>query len=139
MQYGDHVVRSLGTLLWKRPPWCWLYPFKLRERDPLAVRKKKLATILPVEIHSHYPQPRPAWLWTARSRKDARGHRRADNLRRCVRTTSPLADAIDRLDASRGDADAASLAAQVAAVWSMVSDIDPELARRALGYARPPD
>jgi hypothetical protein len=50
-----------------------------------------------------------------------------------------LADAIDRLDANRGDADAASLAAQVAAVWSMVSDIDPELARRALAYDRPPD
>jgi hypothetical protein len=50
-----------------------------------------------------------------------------------------LADAIDRLDASRADADAASLAAQIAAVWSMVSDIDPELARRALGYARPPE
>jgi hypothetical protein len=50
-----------------------------------------------------------------------------------------LAEAIDRLDASRADADAASLAAQVAAVWSMVSDIDPELARRALGYARPSD
>jgi hypothetical protein len=50
-----------------------------------------------------------------------------------------LADAIDRLDASRGDGDTASLAAQVAAVWSMVSDIDPDLARRALGYARPPD
>ncbi len=50
-----------------------------------------------------------------------------------------LAAAIDRLDANRGDGDAASLAAQVAAVWSMVSEIDPELARRALGYARPPD
>jgi hypothetical protein len=50
-----------------------------------------------------------------------------------------LAEAIDRLDANRADADAASLAAQVAAVWSMVSDIDPELARRALGYSRPPD
>jgi hypothetical protein len=54
-----------------------------------------------------------------------------------------LADAIDRLEASRAEADAdtdaASLAAQVAAVWSMVSDIDPELARRALGYARPPE
>src|ERR1700689_4338053 len=45
----------------------------------------------------------------------------------------------DRLDASRADADAASLAAQVAAVWSMVSDIDPELARRASRYAQPPD
>jgi hypothetical protein len=50
-----------------------------------------------------------------------------------------LADAIDRLDASRADADTASLAAQVAAVWSMVSDIDPELARRASRYAQPPD
>jgi hypothetical protein len=50
-----------------------------------------------------------------------------------------LADAIDRLDASRADADTASLAAQVAAVWSMVTDIDPELARRASRYAQPPD
>jgi hypothetical protein len=50
-----------------------------------------------------------------------------------------VAEAIDRLEADRGNADAADLEARVAAVWSMVSAIDPELARLASGYARPAD
>jgi hypothetical protein len=49
-----------------------------------------------------------------------------------------VAEAIDRLEADRADADGTALAARVAAVWSMVRDMDPELARLASGYARPP-
>jgi hypothetical protein len=48
-------------------------------------------------------------------------------------------EAIDRLEAdlqntSRHGTDAADLEARVAAVWSMVTEIDPELARLASGY-----
>jgi hypothetical protein len=55
-----------------------------------------------------------------------------------------VAEAIDQLEADRGVTDAADLEARVAAIWSMVSDIDPELARLVSGYrnlrrrARPP-
>jgi hypothetical protein len=52
-----------------------------------------------------------------------------------------VAEAIDRLEADRQNADtdagAADLEARVAAVWSMVSEIDPELARLASGYDKP--
>ena len=49
-----------------------------------------------------------------------------------------MAEAIDQLEADRGNADAADLEARVAAVWSMVSEIDPELARLASRYATAP-
>ena len=48
-----------------------------------------------------------------------------------------VAEAIERLEADRGNADAADLEARVAAVWAMVSEIDPELARLASGYEKP--
>jgi hypothetical protein len=48
-----------------------------------------------------------------------------------------VAEAIDRLEADRGNTDAADLEARVAAVWLMVSEIDPELARLASGYEKP--
>ena len=48
-----------------------------------------------------------------------------------------VAEAIDRLEADRQNADAADLAARIAAVWSMVTEIDPELARLASGYHEP--
>jgi hypothetical protein len=48
-----------------------------------------------------------------------------------------VAEAIDRLEADRRNTDAAGLEARVAAVWSMVSEIDPELARLASGYDGP--
>jgi len=48
-----------------------------------------------------------------------------------------VAEAIERLEADRGNADAADLEARVAAVWSMVSEIDPEVARLASGYNKP--
>ena len=48
-----------------------------------------------------------------------------------------VAEAIDQLEAERGDTDAADLEARVAAVWSMVSEIDPELARLVSRYEGP--
>ena len=49
-----------------------------------------------------------------------------------------VAEAIDQLDADRNSADSAALAARIAAVWAMVREIDPELARLASRYADPP-
>ena len=49
-----------------------------------------------------------------------------------------MAEAIDQLDADRKSADSATLAARIAAVWAMVREIDPELARLASRYADPP-
>ncbi len=48
-----------------------------------------------------------------------------------------VAEAIDRLDADRKSADPAQMAAQIAAIWAMVTEIDPELARLASGYTNP--
>jgi len=74
----------------------------------------------------------------------------------CLRTEVPLGyhssvcsntgDAVDRLAAAidqlasdaRGDANDPGLAARVAGLWQMVSDLDPELARRTRGYTAPP-
>jgi hypothetical protein len=50
-----------------------------------------------------------------------------------------VAEAIDRLEADRGNTDAADLQTRIAAVWSMVSEINPELARLASGYGKPID
>ena len=49
-----------------------------------------------------------------------------------------VAEASDQLDADRKSADSAVLAARVAAVWAMVGEINPELARLASRYADPP-
>jgi hypothetical protein len=49
-----------------------------------------------------------------------------------------VAEAIDQLDADRKSSDSAVLAARVAAVWAMVGEINPELARLASRYADPP-
>ena len=46
-----------------------------------------------------------------------------------------VAEAIDQLDADRKSADPSRLQAQIAAIWAMVGEIDPELARLASGYA----
>jgi hypothetical protein len=48
-----------------------------------------------------------------------------------------VAEAIEQLDASRRTADSADLEAQVAAVWALVGEMDPELARVASRYASP--
>ena len=50
-----------------------------------------------------------------------------------------MTEAIDQLEADRAQAGAADLEARVAAVWSMVGEIDPDLARRASGYGQPAD
>lgn len=50
-----------------------------------------------------------------------------------------VAEAIDQLDADRKRADSSGLEAQIAAVWAMVSEIDPELARLVSRYADPRD
>jgi hypothetical protein len=50
-----------------------------------------------------------------------------------------VAQAIDQLDAARKSADSAGLEARIAAVWAMVREIDPELARLASRYATPAD
>jgi hypothetical protein len=49
-----------------------------------------------------------------------------------------VADAIEQLDADRKSADLAALEARIAAVWAMVREIDPELARLTSKYANPP-
>jgi hypothetical protein len=48
-----------------------------------------------------------------------------------------LLEAIDQLEADRAEADSADLEARIAAVWSMVGELDPELARLASCYHRP--
>jgi hypothetical protein len=61
---------------------------------------------------------------------------------------STTGDAIDRIAAAidqlasdvrapRGTAGEGELTMRVAAIWGMVSDLDPELARRAQRYAAP--
>jgi len=50
-----------------------------------------------------------------------------------------VAEAIDQLDADRKRADSSGLEARIAALWAMVREIDPELARLASGYANPRD
>ena len=50
-----------------------------------------------------------------------------------------VAEAIDQLDADRRSADSAILAARIAAVWAMVREIDPQLARLVSKYANPSD
>ena len=46
-----------------------------------------------------------------------------------------VAEAIDQLDADRKSADSAALTARIAAVWAMVREIDPQLARLVAKYA----
>jgi hypothetical protein len=48
-----------------------------------------------------------------------------------------VAEAIDQLDADRKSADPSMLEAQVAAIWAMVGEIDPEVARLVCGYVNP--
>jgi hypothetical protein len=50
-----------------------------------------------------------------------------------------VAEAIDQLDADRKSADSSGLEGQVAAIWAMVREMDPELARLASGYTSPAD
>ncbi len=50
-----------------------------------------------------------------------------------------LTRAIDDLASlNAGTLTAAELAGRVASIWMLVGDLDPDLARRAAGYAAPP-
>ncbi len=96
-----------------------------------------------------------------------RGHAETPHVGRAAVTTGPLnkprlsiqagyhstvcsntGDAIDRIRAAidqlardardaRGEASESELTARVAALWQMVSELDPELARRAQRYTGP--
>jgi hypothetical protein len=48
-----------------------------------------------------------------------------------------VTEAIDELDAMRHGTDAVDLEAEVAAVWALVGEMNPELAKLALRYANP--
>lgn len=51
-----------------------------------------------------------------------------------------LAEAIDQLASdAQGATSGRELAARVAELWLMVSDLDPEMARRSQGYTKPAD
>ena len=50
-----------------------------------------------------------------------------------------VAEAINKLEADHKSGDTSGLEEQVAAVWAMVRDIDPELARLISGYIRQAD
>jgi hypothetical protein len=50
-----------------------------------------------------------------------------------------VVEAIDQVDADRQSADSAALAARIAAIWAMIREIDPELARLTSKYANPSD
>jgi hypothetical protein len=107
----------------------------------LLCGRKTSAAIFWPEIHSRYPQQCGYKLWIAAAVKRTRG-RRPDCYPSMVCSSDRLAlrrlmEAIDQLEADRAVADPADLEARIAAVWSMVSEIDPELARLASGYRRP--
>jgi hypothetical protein len=92
-------------------------------------------------IHSRYPQWGGGELWIAAVRK--RLHRAGSDCYDSTMCSSDggalqrVAEAIDRLEADRANTDAADLTARIAAVWSMVTEMDPELARLASGYDKP--
>jgi hypothetical protein len=93
------------------------------------------------KIHRHYPQW-PTWPALDRACAEAPAHGPAACYDSTVCSTEGdalrrVAEAIDRLEADRQNTDPADLAARVAALWSMVSRIDPELARLASGYTKP--
>ena len=48
-----------------------------------------------------------------------------------------LAEAIDQLEADRKSAGSSDLEARIAALWAMVREIDPQLARLVSKYANP--
>ena len=81
---------------------------------------------------------------------------RADRLRPAAplgypsRVCSIMGDAIDRIaeaidqlasdaQGEAGEADSSALAARVADLWSMITALDPELARRKRQYTTPAD
>jgi len=104
--------------------------------------EEKLRPGIPgLEIHSCYPQRHGGDLWDSGcAEAPARASPDCYDPTVCSSDGGALwrvAEAIDQLEADRGSTDAADLAARVAAVWSMVSEIDPELARLVSGYEKP--
>ena len=105
--------------------------------------RKIWAGISGPEIHSCYPQQRGHELWDISCvEAPARAPSACYDSTVCSSDGGALqrvAEAIDRLEADRVSADATDLAARVAALWSMVIEINPELARLASGYEKPGD
>lgn len=54
-------------------------------------------------------------------------------------TIGEIVDAIDRLANDAREAAGPDLTARVAEIWSMITALDPELARRQRRYAAPAD
>jgi hypothetical protein len=48
-----------------------------------------------------------------------------------------VAEAIDRLEADRWNADPSELEARIAEIWAMVREMDPQMSRLASRYADP--
>jgi hypothetical protein len=120
-----------------------MHAIYLREYHPLAVRKKKSVTIFGPEN----PQPlstEPWWQAVDSGYAEAATRTPAGCYPSTVCSSDRpalrrLVEAIDQLEADRAAADSADLEARIAAVWSMVGEIDPELARLASRYQRHAD
>jgi hypothetical protein len=65
-RHAGHVVRSLGTELWRRLTKSQKHHFELGKRDPPAVWKKNLAKISRLDIPNYYPQAGRYDLWITR-------------------------------------------------------------------------
>jgi len=105
------------------------------------VEEKLRGYFVAQKIHRRYPQ-RQAWQTTGEGCAEgpARGVPGCYDSTVCSIEGGALrrvAEAIDRLEADRQNTDATDLEARIAAVWSMVSEIDPELARLASRYHEP--
>jgi hypothetical protein len=61
----------------------------------------------------------------------------------CSTSDASLGSLIEAIDELAADSEAgtapAHLAQRIAALWGMIADLDPELARRRPGYERPPE
>ena len=62
-RHAGHVVRSLGTELWRRLPQGQERHYEQGKRDPPAVWKKNMAKISRLVTHNYYPQAGAYDLW----------------------------------------------------------------------------
>ena len=62
-RHAGHVVRSLGTELWRRLTKGQKHRSELGKRDPPAVWEKNLVKISRLDIHDYYPQTGRPDLW----------------------------------------------------------------------------
>jgi hypothetical protein len=102
-------------------------------RSTGCVEEKLGRNFMSPVIHSCYPQQQLREA-PARRRKDCYDSTVCSNEGAALQR---VAEAIERLEADRGNTDAADLEARIAAIWSMVAEIDPELARLASRYGKP--